>query len=192
MPEPEKRNRIAASLREAIQALELLAAQTEIVAAAGDMLIACLRAGNKVMFCGNGGSAADSQHLAAEFMGRFLRDRTPLPALALTVDTSALTAIGNDYGYEFVFSRQLRGIGRAGDVLVGISTSGGSRNVVDALRAAREMGIRTVGLTGIKGGAMEEFCDICIKAPGGRTDHIQQLHIIIGHILCDMVEEAQP
>lgn len=181
---------INASLREAIEGLERLTGQAESIGAAGKMMTDSFRAGGKVMFCGNGGSAADSQHLAAELMGRFLKDRDPLPALALTVDTSAITAIGNDYGYEHIFSRQLRGIGRAGDVLVAISTSGGSRNVIAALKAAREIGVRTIGLTGSNGGPMQEFCDICIKAPAHRTDHIQQLHIAVGHILCGLVEEA--
>jgi len=123
-------------------------------------------------------------------MGRFLKERKPLAAIALTVDTSALTAIGNDYGYEYVFERQLRGVGRKGDVLVGISTSGNSKNVVLALQEARKLGIGTIGLTGSKGGAMEEFCDVLIKAPGHRTDFIQQLHIVVGHTLCGLVEES--
>ena len=181
---------ITASLREAIEGLERLTGHADIIAEAGRVMSESLRAGGKIMFCGNGGSAADCQHLAAELTGRFLKERAPLPALALTVDTSALTAIGNDYGYEHVFSRQLRGIGRAGDVLVAISTSGGSRNVIAALQAAREMGVRTIGLSGSNGGPMQEFCDICIKAPAHRTDYIQQLHIAVGHILCGLVEEA--
>ena len=161
-----------------------------LVAEAGDLLIAALRHGGKILFCGNGGSAADSQHLAAELMGRFLVDRAPLPAISLTTDTSALTAIGNDYGYDQVFSRQLRGLGRTGDALVAISTSGNSRNVVAALQAARQMGIGTIGLTGGNGGQMAAMCDVCICVPAERTDQIQQLHITIGHILCGLVEEA--
>lgn len=160
------------------------------VAAAAELMIASLRAGGKIMFCGNGGSAADSQHLAAELMGRYLRDRAPLPALALTVDTSALTAIGNDYGYADVFARQLRGVGRAGDVLVGLSTSGRSENVVRALKAAREMDIRTIGLAGADGRFFPDLCDVCICVPAERTNRIQEMHIAVGHILCGFIEEA--
>lgn len=181
---------VIASLKDAATGLDGLFGQVEIITSIADLLIDSLRDGCKVMFCGNGGSAADSQHLAAELMGRFLRDRNPLPALALTVDTSALTAIGNDFGYEHVFARQLRGIGRPGDVLVGLSTSGNSANIVAALKLARELGIHSVGMTGVGGGLMEQFCDICLKAPARRTDHIQELHIIVGHICCGLVEAA--
>lgn len=181
---------ITAYLDTTIANLTTLKSQAADLATAGDMLIAALRGGGKIIFCGNGGSAADAQHLAAEMMGRFLRDRDPLPALALTVDTSALTAIGNDYGFDQVFSRQLRGIGRAGDILVGISTSGNSGNVVKALEAAREMDIRTLGLTGAGGGRMAELCDLCLRVPSDRTNHIQEMHITIGHMLCGLVEDA--
>ncbi len=184
----------SAAFRAAIDAardrLARLVVESDQVAAAAGLLIACFRAGGKVMFCGNGGSAADSQHLAAEFMGRYLKDRDPLPSIALTVDTSALTAIGNDYGYEQVFSRQLRGIGRGGDVLVGISTSGNSGNVVRAFEAAREMGISTLALTGAGGGLLADLADIAIKVPSSRTNEIQEMHIMIGHMLCGFVEDA--
>jgi D-sedoheptulose 7-phosphate isomerase len=160
------------------------------IAAAGHVLTAAIKGGGKVMFCGNGGSAADAQHLAAELMGRFLHDRNPLAGLALTVDTSALTAIGNDYGYEHVFSRQLRGVGRAGDALVAISTSGNSVNVLEAIKAAHEIGIKVVALTGAGGGKMASEADFCIRAPADRTDHIQEMHIAIGHMLCGIVEDA--
>lgn len=162
----------------------------DAVACAAETMIDALQSGGAVIFCGNGGSAADSQHLAAELMGRYLRDRRPLPALALTVDTSALTAIGNDYGFADVFVRQLRGIGRSGDALVGLSTSGRSENVVRALRAAREMGIRTIGMTGAQGGVFPDLCDVCIQVPAERTNRIQEMHIAIGHILCGFIEEA--
>lgn len=148
-----------------------------------------LERGNKVIFCGNGGSAADSQHLAAELMGRFLKDRNPLPAIALTVDTSALTAIGNDYGFDNVFSRQLRGIGQKGDLLVGISTSGNSANVVNAFHAAKDMGIRTVAMTGMNDNAMAKLADLTIFVPSSETNHIQECHITIGHLVCKIVEE---
>lgn len=149
-----------------------------------------LRAGRKVIFCGNGGSAADAQHLAAELMGRFLFDRAPLAAISLTVDTSALTAIGNDYGYESVFSRQLRGIGIEGDVLVGMSTSGSSANVLRALEVAREMKIATIGLTGRGGGKMAAHSDVLLDVPHDTTSHIQEAHIVIGHMICAMVEAS--
>jgi D-sedoheptulose 7-phosphate isomerase len=168
-----------------MSALAALAPQIEAVVA-----LACraLKGGHKVLFCGNGGSAADAQHLAAELMGRFLFDRAPLPALALTVDTSALTAIGNDYGYDDVFSRQLRGIGSAGDVLIGISTSGNSRNVVAALKQAQSMGIGTVGFIGQGGGTMRELCDVAICVPSDKTNHIQEMHIVVGHYICGEIE----
>lgn len=155
-----------------------------------DMAITTLSNNHKIIFCGNGGSAADSQHLAAEFMGRFLKDRAPLPSIALTVDTSALTAIGNDYGYDQVFARQLRGIGQPGDLLVGISTSGDSANVVRAFRAAQDMGIKTVALTGQNPSNMSELADLTIHAPSTQTNHIQECHITIGHLVCKIVEQA--
>ena len=181
---------IIAQLRTAQDNFRALERQAELVARAAEMMIAALKAGNKVMFCGNGGSAADSQHLAAELMGRYMRDRRPLPALSLTVDTSALTAIGNDYGYDEVFARQLRGIGAKGDVLVGISTSGNSANVVKAIAAAREMGIRTIALTGETGGKLASATDLCIAVPASKTNEIQEMHIAIGHIVCGLVEDA--
>ena len=150
--------------------------------------IEALARGNKVIFCGNGGSAADSQHLAAELIGRYKIDRHPMPALSLTTDTSALTSIGNDYGYDQVFSRQLRGIGRAGDVLVGISTSGNSKNILAAFEAAKEKGITTIAFTGEGGGEMKKMADICLNVPSGTTNHIQEMHIACGHMICGLVE----
>jgi D-sedoheptulose 7-phosphate isomerase len=150
---------------------------------------AALTQGRKVIFCGNGGSAADAQHLAAELMGRFLFDRDPMAAVSLTVDTSALTAIGNDYGFADVFSRQLRGIGVAGDVILGMSTSGNSENVVRAFEAAHSLGISTIGLTGAGGGKMAALSDILIAVPHRQTNHIQEAHIAIGHMICAMVED---
>lgn len=157
---------------------------------AAAICIESLRGGGKVMFCGNGGSAADAQHLAAELMGRFLIDRAPLPALALTVDTSALTAIGNDYGYEEVFARQLRGIGREGDVIIGLSTSGGSPNVVRAFNVARELSIRPIAMTGDFSSLLEERAELTLRVPSKQTNHIQEMHIAIGHIICGLVEET--
>lgn len=167
----------------------LCASQTHIEDAAA-MCIASLRKGGKVIFCGNGGSAADSQHLAAELMGRFLFDRNPLPALALTVDTSALTAIGNDYGYDDVFARQLRGIGRKGDVIVGLSTSGTSRNVVRAFEVAGEIGITRIALTGAAASPMSDMAEVAVMVPSSQTNHIQEMHIAVGHIICGIVEET--
>ncbi|HJR55979.1 MAG TPA: D-sedoheptulose 7-phosphate isomerase [Rhizomicrobium sp.] len=180
---------IVSRLRDVQARLAQLESHADTIGAAADLMVACLKREGKVLFCGNGGSAADSQHLAAELMGRYLRDRKPLPALALTVDTSALTAIGNDYGYEHVFSRQLRGVGRAGDVLFGLSTSGNSANVVQAFVAAKEMGIQTIALTGESGGKLAAMADVAIKVPSSETNVIQEMHIVVGHTLCGYVEE---
>lgn len=148
-----------------------------------------LKAGNKIMFCGNGGSAADSQHLAAELVGRYKLNRPAMNALALTVDTSILTAVGNDYGYDTVFARQVEGVGRAGDLLVGLSTSGNSRNIVLAMELARSMGVRTVALTGQDGGRMKAQADWCIAVPSAATNNIQEMHIAVGHLICELVEQ---
>jgi D-sedoheptulose 7-phosphate isomerase len=150
----------------------------------------CLRGGNKLLLAGNGGSAADAQHIAAELLSRFKIDRNPLPAIALTTDSSVLTAIGNDYGFEQVFARQLRGLGRRGDVFVGLSTSGRSPNVLAALRAARELDVATIGFTGSHDGPMAALCDICIAAPSQETALIQQIHIMAAHAICGLVESG--
>lgn len=144
--------------------------------------------GNKVLFCGNGGSAADSQHLAAEFVGRFQKERQGLPAIALTVDTSILTAVGNDYGFDKVFVRQVEALGQNGDVLVGISTSGNSANVVQAVELAKSKGIYCVGMTAAGGGKLAELCNECIAVPAKVTARAQEMHILIGHILCELVD----
>lgn len=184
------RTLVTDTLAEIARNFQALSAQSDTILDASSLIVECLKAGNKVIFCGNGGSAADSQHLAAELVGRFMKERAPLAGLALTVDTSALTAIGNDYGYDDVFSRQLGGLGRSGDVLVGLSTSGNSKNVLKAFTLAREMGIKTIGLTGQGKGAMEQLSDILIAVPSARTDHIQEMHIAIGHLLCGLAENA--
>jgi len=157
---------------------------------AADVLISAYSSGHKAIFFGNGGSAADAQHLAAEFVGRYLRERPAMPALALNTNSSAVTAIGNDYGYAEVFARQLEALAVAGDVAVGISTSGNSPNVIHALRIARGLGLVTIGLTGASGGAMSELVDVLIAAPTQETPRIQECHILIGHSLCDAVEQA--
>ncbi|MFT4517634.1 MAG: D-sedoheptulose 7-phosphate isomerase [Halioglobus sp.] len=156
----------------------------------GHLLIDRYEAGNKLLIAGNGGSAADAQHIAAEFVSRFNFDRPGLPALALTTDTSILTAIGNDYGYEQLFRRQLEANGVAGDVFLGISTSGNSPNIIKALEGAAEKGITTIGLTGESGGKMRDLCDHCLCVPSSDTPRIQEAHIVIGHTLCGMVELA--
>lgn len=147
------------------------------------------RNGNKVLFCGNGGSAADAQHLAAEFSGRFYTDRNPLPSEALHCNTSYLTAVANDYGYDYVYSRIIKGMGREGDVLVGLSTSGNSVNITNALQQAKDIGMITVGFTGEGGGKMKPLCDYLINVPSNDTPRIQETHITIGHIMCQLVEE---
>lgn len=144
--------------------------------------------GNKVLFCGNGGSAADSQHLAAEFVGRFQKERQGLPAIALTVDTSILTAVGNDYGFDKVFVRQVEALAKKGDVLIGISTSGNSGNVVQAVELAKQKGVYCVGMTAAGGGKLLQLCDECIAVPAKVTARAQEMHILIGHILCELVD----
>jgi D-sedoheptulose 7-phosphate isomerase len=162
-----------------------LAESTERVA---ETIVQALLNDNKLLLCGNGGSAADSQHLAAEFTGRFVKDRKPLAALALSTDSSALTCIANDYSFDEVFSRQVLGLGRSGDCLLAISTSGNSRNVIRAAEAARSIGIRTIGLLGRDGGLLRGMCDLAIVVPSTTTARIQEAHIFIGHTLCAMVE----
>ena len=145
--------------------------------------------GNKVLFCGNGGSAADAQHLAAEFSGRFYTDREALPSEALHVNTSYLTAVANDYSYDVVYSRMIQGIGKKGDVLVGLSTSGNSGNIIKAFETAREKGMVTIGFTGATGGKMKAYSDYLINVPSTDTPRIQESHILLGHIICQLVEE---
>lgn len=157
---------------------------------AAEALVASYRAGHKAMFFGNGGSAADAQHLAAEFVGRYSRERDPLPALALNANSSAVTALANDYGYDQVFARQLQALATPGDVAVGISTSGKSPSVIAALRCARRLGLFTIGLTGASGGHMRDLVDAMIAVPSEETPRIQECHILIGHALCDAVEHA--
>jgi len=147
------------------------------------------KAGNRIYFCGNGGSAADAQHLAAEFSGRFYKDRVALPAEALHCNTSYLTAVANDYGYEHVYARLIEGIGQPGDVLVGLSTSGNSINIIEAFKKAKGNGMITVGFTGAGGGKMKDDCDFLINVPSTDTPRIQESHIMAGHIICELVED---
>jgi len=167
--------------------LESLAPAVE---AAADLMVAAFKCGRKILFCGNGGSAADSQHLASEFTGRFIKDRRPLAALSLTTDSSALTCIANDYSFDDVFYRQVLGLGVKHDCLVAISTSGNSRNVIRAAEAARAGGIHTIGMLGRDGGALRDLCDVPIVVPSMSTARIQEAHSFIGHTLCGLVEQA--
>lgn len=144
--------------------------------------------GNALYFCGNGGSAADAQHLAAEFSGRFYKDRKPLPSEALHCNTSYLTAVGNDYGYEFIYSRLIEGLGKPGDTLIGLSTSGNSANIIEAFKKAQSLNITTIALTGSHGGKLKALSDFIIKVPSDDTPRIQESHIMIGHIICELVE----
>ncbi|HYD21674.1 MAG TPA: D-sedoheptulose 7-phosphate isomerase [Flavipsychrobacter sp.] len=164
---------------------EALVSEVEKVAM---VVTEAFRKGNKVLLCGNGGSAADAQHIAAEFSGRFYSDRDPLPSEALHCNTSYLTAVGNDYGFEYVYSRIVKGMGKSGDILIGLSTSGNSVNIINAIEQAKKIGMITVGFTG-KGGKMKDLCDHIINVPSTDTPRIQEAHIMVGHIVCQLVEE---
>ena len=180
---------VQAALQEGIALRQELAATgAEAIAAAAERIAEALLAGGKLLLCGNGGSAADSQHIAAELTGRFRDTRAALPAISLTTDTSALTAIANDFGYEQVFARQLEALGRAGDVLLAISTSGRSPNVLAAARAAKARDIVVIALTGPNADALGALAEQTITVPGATTDRIQELHITVGHVLCDLIE----
>lgn len=157
-----------------------------------DIITHSLEGGHRIYFCGNGGSAADAQHLAAEFSGRFYRERRALPAEALHCNTSYITAVGNDYGYDLIYSRLIDGVGQTGDVLVGLSTSGSSTNIVKAFESARQKGIATIGFTGLSGGRMKDLSDFLVNIPSTDTPRIQESHILVGHIICQLVEERYP
>ncbi|PJI46691.1 MAG: phosphoheptose isomerase [Pseudomonas sp.] len=169
--------------------LENAALQAQLSAAA-TATIQCLKKGGKILLAGNGGSAADAQHIAGEFVSRFAFDRPGLPAVALTVDTSILTAIGNDYGYEKLFARQVQALGQKGDIFIGYSTSGKSPNILKAFEEARARGLVCIGLTGNRGGPMQELCDHLLEVPSSDTPKIQEGHLVLGHILCGLVEDA--
>ncbi len=164
--------------------------QTRDIETACQIMVSTLMNGNKVLLAGNGGSAADAQHIAAELSGRFVKERKALPGIALTVDTSALTSIANDYGYDHVFSRQLEALAQPGDLFIGISTSGNSQGILNALETARTIGCKTLGLSGRNGGKMTGLCDLNIVVPSEITARIQEMHILIGHILCKAVDNA--
>ncbi|KAF0132874.1 MAG: D-sedoheptulose 7-phosphate isomerase [Candidatus Saganbacteria bacterium] len=180
---------IKADLTESIEAKkEVLKTLVPKIEEAAKIIIKSIKQGGKVMFCGNGGSAADAQHLAAELIGRFKKERGSLSAIALSTDTSILTSLGNDYGFEIIFSRQIEGLGKKGDVLVGISTSGESANVFEAVKKAKSMEIKTIGLLGCLGGRISDAVDLAIIVPSKNTPRIQESHITIGHIICNLVE----
>lgn len=179
---------ISANIDVIIENFKELKKQSGTIEKIAELWIEAIEGGNKVIFCGNGGSATDSQHLAAELMGKYKLDRNPLPALSLTCNVSSLTAIGNDYGHEYIFSRPLKGIGNKGDVLVGISTSGNSQNVIEALKTAKENGIKTIAFTGSTGGKMIKEADISLCVPSDITNNIQEMHIAVGHMICEIVE----
>ena len=185
--------RIKESILQSIETKQSILNDPELLKIIGDVAAACSTAfcnGNKVLFCGNGGSAADAQHLAAEFSGRFYYDRPPLPSEALHVNTSYLTAVANDYSFDEVYSRIIRGIGQEGDMLIGLSTSGNSKNVIRAFEAANEKGMLTVAFTGQGGGKMKDVVDFLIPVPSVDTPRIQESHIMIGHIICELVETS--
>lgn len=177
-------------LLETTSVIESLADRSDEIQMVIERCVSAVSAGRKIIFCGNGGSAGDAQHLSAELMGRFLFDRRPIASISLTVDTSALTAIGNDYGFDQVFSRQLLGLGKQGDVLIGLSTSGNSLNVVTAFEVARTMGITTVGFTGSLQSKMDQLSDILVKVNSSTTHLIQEAQFVVGHYICLKVEQA--
>ena len=183
---------VSERLRESIEVKEATLENEGLLELIHEVALACIRtleSGGKLILFGNGGSAADAQHLAAELIGRYLRERRALPAIALTTNTSCLTAIGNDYSYEEVFSRQIEAIGCKGDLAIGISTSGNSQNVIRALLVAKKKGLVTVGMTGSSGGKLRDATDYCLCIPSEHTPRIQEVHIAVGHILCEIIEE---
>jgi len=185
--------KVAGTIESSIAVKQHLLADQEaiaLIAKVSEALIAAFKKGNKALLFGNGGSAADAQHIAAEFVGRFAFDRPALPAIALSVNTSCLTAIGNDHGFDVVFTRQLEALATRGDVAIGISTSGTSPNVLHALGAGQRLGLKTVAFTGCSGGKMKGIADYCICIPSNETPRIQECHVLVGHIICDLVERA--
>ncbi len=187
MPDPSLFER---GLQEHLALVHALAPLQPTIETLGGRLVQCLRSGGKVLWMGNGGSAADSQHLASEIVGRFQKERRGLPSIALTTDTSILTSVGNDYGFDHIFSRQVEALCRSGDVVIGISTSGNSPNVVAAIEAAREIGAYTVALTGDGGGRLGSLVDLLVAVPSRNTPRVQECHILLGHLLCEYVDAA--
>lgn len=183
------RDRIKDILLENIRIKEdLLRSAVDPIMEIAELFVACMRKGGKVILFGNGGSASDSQHIAAELVGRFLKDRSALPAIALTANSSIITSLANDYGYEVVFAKQLEALGQKNDVAVGISTSGKARNVAAGLRQARKMGLKTVAFTGGDGGELVKLADLSLVVPSSVTARVQEAHITVGHVICELVE----
>jgi D-sedoheptulose 7-phosphate isomerase len=188
-PDSSHAEALAGSLEEHLKTIQaLIDSRLPEIEAAGNLIWEALKSGNKILLCGNGGSAADAQHIAAELVGRYELERRAFPAVALTVDTSALTAISNDYGYEEVFARQVAGLAVAGDVLVAISTSGKSANVIKAAEQARALGCKTIALAGGSGEPLASHCDLAVVVPSERTSRVQEAHITIGHLWCEMID----
>ena len=186
-------NIISERIQQSVETKKRILADEHLLSEINDVAQTCTEAlcqGNRIYFCGNGGSAADAQHLAAELSGRYLYDRPPLPAEALHVNTSYLTAVANDYSYDEVYSRLLQGIGRSGDVLIAISTSGNSGNILRAIETAQDLGMIIVGMTGRSGGKMKNVCDFLLNVPSDETPRIQESHIMIGHIICEIIEST--
>lgn len=183
------KEKITEYLKEGVKLRESFIGKEEEIIEAVEMVVSTLESGNTVLLCGNGGSAADSQHIAAEFVNKFYYDRKPLPAIALTTDTSILTSAANDYSFEQVFEKQVEAVGEPEDLLIGISTSGNSENVIRALKKANKKKIKSIGLTGKGGGKMKELVDLLIEVPSTDTPKIQEMHITIGHLICLLVEE---
>ena len=185
-------NIIRDQIRRSINTAEKISGSEELLSVIGlatESIIDTLKNNGKIIIAGNGGSAADSQHIAAEFVNRFYFDRDGLPAIAITTDTSIITAVGNDYSFDRIFARQLSSIGKKGDVFLALSTSGNSVNILEALKECKDRAIKTIGFTGASGGKMKDLCDIIIKVPSDETPRIQEMHILIAHIICSIVEE---
>ena len=180
---------ILKSIDENIHTKELLKKEVPKIESASSTVSKAINQGKKVLLCGNGGSASDAQHIACEFVSKLIKERRSIPAIALTANTSLLTAISNDYSFGLIFSRQIEGLGTSGDVLIAISTSGTSKNIIKAVEVAKSIGIYTIGLTGAQGDKLAGLTDICIKVPSSNTQRIQESHILIGHIICEFVEE---
>ena len=189
MASPTQQDKIMAIWNEHLEVAKALPTLASAVSSAVDLIYSSMAAGGQLLVAGNGGSAADAQHIAAELTGRFFLERRPFRALALHVNTSALTAIGNDYGYEHVFARELQAHARPGDVLLAISTSGNSANILRAIEAARDCKVSVIGLTGETGGKMRGVCDLCVCVPTKSTPRMQEMHITIGHAICELLEE---
>lgn len=190
LADQQHRKTYSAVIRESIAVKERVLAQNlDVVERIGNALVRALRAGHKILLCGNGGSAADAQHIAGELVSRFLYDRRALPAIALTTDTSIMTSIGNDYRYDYIFARQIEALGQPGDALIGITTSGNSANILRALQTAKQQQMTTVAFTGEEGGEVKKLADFCLRIPSTQTPRIQEAHITVAHALCEIIEQ---